>query len=564
MNKEIMEKILEKEEYNYLDNNLNDIRLECKSKCYKYNTSLENNPHVQQNFIKSIINTKTDNFYINKKFNCNFGKNIYIGDNFYSSFNLIIIDENLVTFGNNIYLGPNCTFDTLIIPIETNKRKKRLLSTNEIKIGNNIYFEGSIKISSGVTIGDNVIIKAGTIINEDIPNNSLVGGNPYKIIQSNISFNFKNYIQQIIKKELTEEIYLNSKKTCNEFNNSIFENFEIINHKISNLFRSYKSLYLTQNAYIKNGNNSSVGEVFYTNYNFVLLDFAEFIAGNNVFFAPNCTVNSNIIEFDESKKEFSIKPKPIKIGDNVWIASNVYIKGGVTIGNNATIGAGSVVDSNIPENCVVLGNPAKVFRKFDIIHKERIKDPNDKRSEKEISLNEELYFTGDEELKNDRLKSFNIISKYNNILNPYKIEERNNILKNHLNLEQNINFEIDNNFNVDYGYNIFIGKNFKSFYNFIILDENEVNIGDNVTIGPNVTILCALHPIEDVISRNTELEYAKKVFIGNDVWIKGNTVILPGVKIGNNVIIENGSIVTRNIPDNSYCSGIPCRVLNNL
>ena len=399
MNKEIMEKILEKEEYNYLDNNLNDIRLECKSKCYKYNTSLENNPHVQQNFIKSIINTKTDNFYINKKFNCNFGKNIYIGDNFYSSFNLIIIDENLVTFGNNIYLGPNCTFDTLIIPIETNKRKKRLLSTNEIKIGNNIYFEGSIKISSGVTIGDNVIIKAGTIINEDIPNNSLVGGNPYKIIQSNISFNFKNYIQQIIKKELTEEIYLNSKKTCNEFNNSIFENFEIINHKISNLFKSYKSLYLTQNAYIKNGNNSSVGEVFYTNYNFVLLDFAEFIAGNNVFFAPNCTVNSNIIEFDESKKEFSIKPKPIKIGDNVWIASNVYIKGGVTIGNNATIGAGSVVDSNIPENCVVLGNPAKVFRKFDIIHKERIKDPNDKRSEKEISLNEELYFTGDEELK---------------------------------------------------------------------------------------------------------------------------------------------------------------------
>ena len=564
MNKEIMEKILEKEEYNYLDNNLNDIRLECKSKCYKYNTSLENNPHVQQNFIKSIINTKTDNFYINKKFNCNFGKNIYIGDNFYSSFNLIIIDENLVTFGNNIYLGPNCTFDTLIIPIETNKRKKRLLSTNEIKIGNNIYFEGSIKISSGVTIGDNVIIKAGTIINEDIPNNSLVGGNPYKIIQSNISFNFKNYIQQIIKKELTEEIYLNSKKTCNEFNNSIFENFEIINHKISNLFKSYKSLYLTQNAYIKNGNNSSVGEVFYTNYNFVLLDFAEFIAGNNVFFAPNCTVNSNIIEFDESKKEFSIKPKPIKIGDNVWIASNVYIKGGVTIGNNATIGAGSVVDSNIPENCVVLGNPAKVFRKFDIIHKERIKDPNDKRSEKEISLNEELYFTGDEELKNDRLKSFNIISKYNNILNPYKIEERNNILKNHLNLEQNINFEIDNNFNVDYGYNIFIGKNFKSFYNFIILDENEVNIGDNVTIGPNVTILCALHPIEDVISRNTELEYAKKVFIGNDVWIKGNTVILPGVKIGNNVIIENGSIITKNIPDNCYASGAPCKVISNI
>ena len=211
-----------------------------------------------------------------------------------------------------------------------------------------------------------------------------------------------------------------------------------------------------------------------------------------------------------------------------------------------------------------MGNPAKVVRKLIIIHKERIKDSNDKRSEKEISLNGELYFTGDEELKNDRLKSFKIISEYNNIINPSKIIERNNILKNHLIFNKNENFEIDNNFNVDYGYNVKIGKNFKSFYNLIILDENEVNIGENVTIGPNVAILCAIHPIEDIISRNSELEYAKKVSIGNNVWIKGNTVILPGIIIGNNVIIENGSIVTKNIPDNSYASGIPCRILKNI
>ena len=85
-----------------------------------------------------------------------------------------------------------------------------------------------------------------------------------------------------------------------------------------------------------------------------------------------------------------------------------------------------------------------------------------------------------------------------------------------------------------------------------------------MTIGPNVAILCAIHPIEDIISRNSELEYAKKVFIGNDVWIKGNTVILPGVKIGNNVIIENGSIITKNIPDNCYASGAPCKVISNI
>ena len=558
-----MENILKGKEYIYYDKNLNDLRIECKSKCFEYNVSIGNDSKKQNNFIKSIINTKNENFYINKKFNCNFGKNIFIGDNFYSSFNLTIVDENSVKFGDNIYLGPNCTFNTINTPLDKNKRKERIISANEIIIGNNIYFEGSITVLSGVKIGDNVIIKAGSLIDKDIPCNSLVEGNPCKVIKSDISFNFNNYIKSLISKESTDQNIIEAKKICDEFNNSKFENFEKINDIISKLFKTYKSLFLTQNAHIQNGKNTSVGEVFYTNYNYILIDSSEFSTGDNVLFAPNCIVNTNIIEYNELKKEFSIVSKPIKIGNNVWIASNVYIKGGVSIGNNSTIGAGSVVISDIPDNCVAFGNPAKIYRKFEIIHKERIKDPNDHRSEKEISLNEELYFTGDEELKNDRLKSFHICSIYNNFTSPNKIVERNNMLKNNIKIESEI-IDIDNNFNIDYGYNLKISQNFKSFFNFIILDENEISIGDNVTIGPNVTILCALHPIEDIISRNSELEYAKKVSIGNDVWIKGNTVILPGIKIGNNVIIENGSIITKDIPDNSFASGVPCKVVNKI
>ncbi len=555
-----MEHILKGEDYIYFDKNLNDLRIECKSKCFEYNVSIGNDSKKQNNFIKSIINTKNDNFYINKKFNCNFGKNIFIGDNFYSSFNLTIIDENSVKFGDNVYLGPNCTFNTINTPLDKNKRKERIISANEIIIGNNIYLDGSITVLSGVKIGDNVIIKAGSMIDKDIPSNSLIEGNPCKVMQSDISFNFNNYIKSLISKESTDQNNIEAKKICDEFNNSKFENFEKINDIISKLFKSYKSLFLTQNAYIQNGRNTSVGEIFYTNYNYILIDSSEFSTGDNVFFAPNCIVNTNIIEYNEINKEYSIISKPINIGNNVWIASNVYIKGGISIGDNSTIGAGSVVINDIPNNCIALGNPAKVFKKFNIVHNERIKNPNDKRSEKEISLNEELYFTGDEELTNDRIKSFKNNLIYNS-LSPDKINERKNILKNHLGNIKNDNFEIDNYFNIDYGYNFKIGNNFKSFFNLNILDENEINIGDNVTIGPNVSILCATHPIEDIQLRNSEFEYAKKIFIGNDVWIKGNVVILPGIKIGNNVIIENGSIVTRNIPDNSYASGIPCKVL---
>ena len=562
MNNEIKGKILKGEEYNFFDKNLNKLRIECKSKCFKYNISHNNEPQKQKDFIKTIINTKTDNFYINKNFECNFGKNIFIGDNFYTSFNLTILDENLVNFGDNIFLGPNCTFNTINTPMDINKRREKKICSKEIKVGNNVYFEGSIVISNGITIGDNVIIKAGSLIDKDIPSNSLIEGNPCKIIKSNISFNFDNYIKEMINKELNNNNFIQAKNICNEFNNAEFENFGQTNDIISKLFKSFKSIFMTQKGHIQNGSNSSIGEIFYTNYNFVLIDSAEFSAGNNVLFAPNCTVNTNIIEFNENKDEFSIVSKPIKIGNNVWIASNAYIEGGVTIGDNSTIGAGSVVVSDIPENCVAFGNPAKVYRKFEVFHKERNKDPNDKRSEKEISLNEELYFTGDEELANDRLKSFKINSIYNNIISPQNILERNGVIKNHLMI--NKDFEIDNKFNVDYGYNVKIGKNFKSFFNLVLLDENEICIGDNVTFGPNVTILCATHPIEDIILRNSEFEYAKKVSIGNDVWIKGNAVILPGVKIGNNVIIENGSLINKNIPDNSYASGTPCKVLNKI
>ncbi len=562
MENEIKEKVFKGEEYNFFDQNLNKLRIDCKDKCFKYNTSHKNESLKQKDFIKTIINTKTDNFYINKNFECNFGNNIFIGDNFYSCFNLTILDENFVKFGDNIYLGPNCTFNNINTSTDINKRREKIISSKEIKVGNNVYFEGSVVISHGITIGDNVIIKAGSIIDKDIPSNSLIEGNPCKIIKSGISFNFENYIKEMINKELNNNNFIQAKNICDEFNNAKFENFGQTNGIISKLFKSFKSVFMTQKCYIQNGANSSVGEIFYTNYNFVMIDSADFSAGNNVLFAPNCTVNTNIIEYNENKDEFSIESKPIKLGNNVWIASNAYIKGGVTIGDNSTIGAGSVVVSDIPENCVAFGNPAKVYRKFEIIHKERIKDPNDKRSEKEISLNEELYFTGDEELANDRLKSFKINSIYNNIISPQNIIERNDIIKNHLMINED--FEIDSKLNVDYGYNVKIGKNFKSFFNLVLLDENEICIGDNVTFGPNVTILCATHPIEDIITRNSEFEYAKKVSIGNDVWIKGNTVILPGVKIGNNVIIENGSLINKNIPDNSYASGIPCKVLNKI
>lgn len=115
----------------------------------------------------------------------------------------------------------------------------------------------------------------------------------------------------------------------------------------------------------------------------------------------------------------------------------------------------------------------------------------------------------------------------------------------------------------DYGKNIEIGNNFFSNYNLIILDVGKVIIGDNVMFAPNVSIYTAGHPIHPE-TRNTGYEYGISITIGDNVWIGGSAVINCGVKIGNNVVIGSGSVVTKDIPDNTVVVGNPARIIRTI
>ena len=112
----------------------------------------------------------------------------------------------------------------------------------------------------------------------------------------------------------------------------------------------------------------------------------------------------------------------------------------------------------------------------------------------------------------------------------------------------------------DYGKNTEVGENFFANFNTVILDVAKVTIGKNVMFAPNVSIYTAGHPVHPD-SRNSGYEYGIPITIGDNVWIGGNTAVLPGVNIGNNVVIGAGSIVTRDIPDNVIAAGNPCRVI---
>lgn len=110
-----------------------------------------------------------------------------------------------------------------------------------------------------------------------------------------------------------------------------------------------------------------------------------------------------------------------------------------------------------------------------------------------------------------------------------------------------------------FGQNIYVGDNFFANNNCVFVDPGTITFGNNVFIGPNCGFYTAHHPIQTAL-RNQGYEYAFPIQIGDNVWIGGNTVVLPGVHIGSNVVIGAGSVVTRDIPNNTVAYGNPCKV----
>ena len=146
-----------------------------------------------------------------------------------------------------------------------------------------------------------------------------------------------------------------------------------------------------------------------------------------------------------------------------------------------------------------------------------------------------------------------------NKMRPSMLKERNELLRSLLGKSDGDTF-INQPFYCDYGSNIRVGRRFFANFNFTVLDEAAVTVGDNCFIGPNVSIYTACHST-DPIERNSRREWAKPVTIGDNVWIGGSVTILPGVTIGSNVTIGAGSVVVKDIPDGCVAVGNPCRVV---
>ena len=183
-------------------------------------------------------------------------------------------------------------------------------------------------------------------------------------------------------------------------------------------------------------------------------------------------------------------------------------------------------------------------------------------TEKEKMLSGQIYSAIDPELSGELIETRRMIREYNSI-DPgdkkglYAAISR---LLGSIGDEQII---VVQPFFCDYGKHISVGRRFFSNFNFTVLDEARVTIGDDCFIGPNVSIYTACHST-DPVERNSRQEWALPVTIGNNVWIGGSVTILPGVTIGDNVTIGAGSVVVGDIPSNSVAVGNPARVVKKV
>ena len=183
-------------------------------------------------------------------------------------------------------------------------------------------------------------------------------------------------------------------------------------------------------------------------------------------------------------------------------------------------------------------------------------------TEKEKMLAGEIYSAVDPQLLEELAAARDVIHDYN-LLRPSENQKKLELLKGLLGHIGDDSIIINQPFRCDYGKQISVGKRFFANFNFTVLDEAQVTIGDDCFIGPNVSIYTACHST-DPVERNSRREWAEPVTIGDNVWIGGSVTILPGVNIGDNVTIGAGSVVTKDIPSNSIAVGNPCKVMKTL
>src|SRR5699024_3323716 len=177
------EKMLAGEMYLAADPQLAKEREDARKKVRLYNQTLETELDERSNLLKDLFGSTGERIVIEPSFHCDYGSNIYVGDNFYANFDCIILDVCDVRIGKNCLLAPGVHIYTATHPLDPTERISGLEYGRPVTIGDNVWVGGRAVINPGVVIGDNAVIASGAVVTKDVPANVVVGGNPAKVIK---------------------------------------------------------------------------------------------------------------------------------------------------------------------------------------------------------------------------------------------------------------------------------------------------------------------------------------------------------------------------------------------
>ena len=194
------EKMISGRPYKAFGEELFTERQAAKELIFDFNSLRPNQIEERNEILKKLLCSTKNKFFFEPPFYCDYGYNIEIGENFYSNYNLIILDCAKVTIGNNVLIGPNVGLYTAGHPIHHELRNQEYEYAFPISIGDNVWIGGNVVINPDVSIGENSVIGSGSVVTKDIPGNVIAIGNPCKVLR-NLTDDDRQYYYKNLKME---------------------------------------------------------------------------------------------------------------------------------------------------------------------------------------------------------------------------------------------------------------------------------------------------------------------------------------------------------------------------
>lgn len=175
-------RILSGKMYNDLTPELVEARRKAVEITDKYNASYGKEPAVREAILRQLVKEAGEGAFFEPGFRCEFGFNITLGKNFYANFGCILLDPGEIIIGDNVLFGPRVSIYTARHAYDAKERAAGACFAKPVRIGNNVWVGGGVHMDHGITIGDNTIIGAGSVITRDIPANVVAAGVPCRVI----------------------------------------------------------------------------------------------------------------------------------------------------------------------------------------------------------------------------------------------------------------------------------------------------------------------------------------------------------------------------------------------